>query len=331
MPQAAETQQQQTLLATGERNMTDLSPSCGSKSCCSHTHAEDKADACSAIKQRGDNGEGKTQACSSSGGRSSCKSGSCRTNRLQRMKQLAELRELKKWHRGDFNSLYNRNLKHGNEDGLSTAIPVIVWGCLPCITIFAPFLGHAGLLRSDGALLDFALSYVVGLDAPAFGKPIRLISLESFITGEASSSIGYELVDKKTNVVDIESVDRESDKVYVYSWDKVVAEAVREYQNEQYGFFTNNCHTFVAHCLNKAKVPGPWGLPWNMVTVACVIFFRSRFVSFTSLATRLALTAMVAGAGFVIFGPTFFFWWGITLGLIVSYFLLFTYLYQWRP
>lgn len=319
---------QQSADDSGELQSSSLQNGTTPKACCSsHEHcAQDKMkgkDCCNAHSV--DFAKSKTV--------DACASGACRRSRLARMRQLAEIREQKKWHRGDFNSLYSSSAKHDGSGGMTTAIPVIVWGCLPCITMFAPFLGHAGLLRSDGALLDFSLSYVVNLDAPAFGKPIRLISLESFLKGgDAGNSIGYEKLDRKAFKLETSSdVENDNNESYVYSWDRVLSEAVREYQNEQYDFFTNNCHTFVAHCLNKARIPGPLGLPWNMVTVAGVIFLQSRFVTMMSFITRLGLTSLVAAAGFLIFGKVFFFWWAVVLGAIVAYFLAFSFLYQWRP
>ena len=186
----------------------------------------------------------------------------CQARRLQQMKKLQELREARRWHRGDFDGLYTTSLKRDEEDGGSTAVPAIVWSCLPGITAFLPFVGHAGLLRSDGALLDFAFSYVFNLDMPAFGKPIRILSLEPFMRASAgAASCDFVRVhdgsDTTSTTTTTGGSDLKDEGRFVSGWDKILSEAVRRYQNERYAFFTHNCHTFTAHCLNKAKIPGP--------------------------------------------------------------------------
>ena len=232
-----------------------------SASCCAKEEDEEKAPAAEGV------GKPAGAAAQGAGG---CQSGACnaacRVRAAQHRKKLAELREQRKWHRGDFNYLYNSTVKGHRADGADVepgdadgaVVPAIVWSCLPCVTMFAPFVGHVGVLRSDGALLDFAMSYAINLDRPAFGKPIRLLSLEPYMRagggdgGAQHESFEFERAGAEREGGKVDGAER-----YVCSWDRILSEAVREYQNEQYSFFSNNCHTFVAHCLNKARIPGP--------------------------------------------------------------------------
>jgi len=263
-----------SLLSSEEQTRAEIGQECcdgAGAGCC----AVDDAGASSVTDTKEGAGERANEAvgtAAASGVSSSCQSGACNTacraRAAHHRKKLAELREQRKWHRGDFNNLYNSTLKdHRHADAgadvepghadAGAVIPAIVWSCLPGITMFAPFIGHVGVLRSDGALLDFAMSYAINLDRPAFGKPIRLLSLEPYMRiggggggGDCVSHGSFEFERKG------DQGDGEAER-YVCSWDKILSEAVREYQNEQYSFFSNNCHTFVAHCLNKAKIPGP--------------------------------------------------------------------------
>ena len=104
--------------------------------------------------------------------------------------------------------------------------PALVWSPLPCIALLFPPMGHVGILRGDGALLDFSMSYLISLDAPDFGKPTRIAVLPP-------------------------------KEIETEEWDAVIQEAVKHFQHEQYNILTTNCHYFVAHCLNRSGIPGP--------------------------------------------------------------------------
>lgn len=53
----------------------------------------------------------------------------------------------------------------------------IVWCPLPVITWFFPFIGHIGICREDGVILDFAGPNFVCVDNFTFGAVARYIQL----------------------------------------------------------------------------------------------------------------------------------------------------------
>lgn len=54
----------------------------------------------------------------------------------------------------------------------------LVWNPLPVVSWLAPFIGHVGICREDGAVLDFSGSYHVGVDDFAFGPVARYMKLD---------------------------------------------------------------------------------------------------------------------------------------------------------
>lgn len=53
----------------------------------------------------------------------------------------------------------------------------IVWTPLPGLSWFVPFVGHIGICREDGVILDFAGPNFVCVDNFTFGAPTRYIQL----------------------------------------------------------------------------------------------------------------------------------------------------------
>lgn len=54
----------------------------------------------------------------------------------------------------------------------------IVWTPLPVVSWLAPFIGHVGICREDGVVLDFSGSNFVNVDAFAFGAVARYLQLD---------------------------------------------------------------------------------------------------------------------------------------------------------
>lgn len=54
----------------------------------------------------------------------------------------------------------------------------IVWTPLPVLSWFVPFIGHIGICREDGVILDFAGPNFVCVDNFAFGAPTRYVQLK---------------------------------------------------------------------------------------------------------------------------------------------------------
>jgi len=53
----------------------------------------------------------------------------------------------------------------------------IVWSPLPVISWFIPFIGHIGICREDGVILDFAGPNFVCVDNFAFGSATRYLQV----------------------------------------------------------------------------------------------------------------------------------------------------------
>lgn len=54
----------------------------------------------------------------------------------------------------------------------------IVWTPLPVLSWFIPFIGHIGICREDGVILDFAGPNFVCVDNFAFGLVTRYLQIE---------------------------------------------------------------------------------------------------------------------------------------------------------
>lgn len=54
----------------------------------------------------------------------------------------------------------------------------IVWSPLPVVSWLAPYIGHVGICREDGTVLDFAGSNFVNIDNFAYGAVARYLQLD---------------------------------------------------------------------------------------------------------------------------------------------------------
>lgn len=54
----------------------------------------------------------------------------------------------------------------------------LVWNPFPVVSWLAPFIGHVGICREDGTVLDFSGSYCVNVDDFAFGPVARYLELD---------------------------------------------------------------------------------------------------------------------------------------------------------
>ncbi|GAB4837107.1 Protein REVERSION-TO-ETHYLENE SENSITIVITY1 [Ancistrocladus abbreviatus] len=54
----------------------------------------------------------------------------------------------------------------------------LVWTPLPVVSWLAPFIGHVGICREDGTILDFTGSNLVNVDDFAFGAVARYLQLD---------------------------------------------------------------------------------------------------------------------------------------------------------
>ncbi|CAK7352982.1 unnamed protein product [Dovyalis caffra] len=54
----------------------------------------------------------------------------------------------------------------------------LIWTPLPVVSWLAPFIGHVGICREDGTILDFSGSNFVNVDDFAFGAAARYLQLD---------------------------------------------------------------------------------------------------------------------------------------------------------
>lgn len=154
----------------------------------------------------------------------------------------------------------------------------VVWTPIPCITFFLPFVGHMGVCTSAGVCHDFAGPFYIGEDNLAFGNPTRYVPLVPLLfPSPAYTTVSF--CDGSWEVrANTPSVQRPAERLAQF--DRAIARVTDGFRRTQnYNFFCNNCHSFVASCLEEAEVGGK-GASWNMVALATRVFFTGRFVSF---------------------------------------------------
>ncbi len=59
-------------------------------------------------------------------------------------------------------------------------------------------------------------------------------------------------------------------------WDAMIQEANEVYRQRMHNIVCDNCHSHVAYALNRMNL---WGIKWDMVKLAFLVFFRARFLS----------------------------------------------------
>lgn len=122
----------------------------------------------------------------------------------------------------------------------------IVWTPLPLITWLFPFIGHVGICTSEGVIHDFSGPYYVSVDEMAFGNPTKYAKL-------------------KLN-------ERERKQ-----YDLAIDSGTNHYNGMDYSLCCNNCHSYVADCLNKMKYKG--NNNYNMISVWWMITSNGKYVS----------------------------------------------------
>ena len=123
----------------------------------------------------------------------------------------------------------------------------IVWTPIPCITWIFPSIGHAGICDSKGIIHDFAGPYYVSIDNMAFGNP------------------------KKYVLLDLNSEEFEN-------YDGAIEGGTQDYNEKYYSLFFNNCHSYIARCLNKLKYKGKTN--YTMIHVWWIFCIKGKFLSF---------------------------------------------------
>lgn len=138
----------------------------------------------------------------------------------------------------------------------------IVWTPIPLITWLLPFVGHMGICNSEGIIHDFAGPYYIGQDCMAFGDPVKYWDISHLLGPKKDTPAQYMVTPQRTMEV----------------YDEAIASTTGYFrQTQMYNFFCNNCHSFVASCLEAGHVGNR---SWNMVKLAFYLFFCGKYISF---------------------------------------------------
>ncbi|EEF28249.1 conserved hypothetical protein [Ricinus communis] len=187
----------------------------------------------------------------------------------------------------------------------------IVWTPLPVISWLIPFIGHIGICREDGVILDFAGPNFVCVDNFAFGAVSRFIQINKEKDCSAFSS---------ADQYNMDITGRDT-----LTWDGALQKGTQEFQHHAYSLFTCNCHSYVANNLNRLSFHSGG---WNVVNLAAFMFLKGRWVSTGSKVQSYLPFVMVCGIGLLLGGLTFLTFWAFFTLLLVGWFLLGTYCFK---
>ncbi|KAL6985523.1 Protein REVERSION-TO-ETHYLENE SENSITIVITY1 [Sarracenia purpurea var. burkii] len=189
----------------------------------------------------------------------------------------------------------------------------IVWTPLPVVSWLAPFIGHVGICREDGAVLDFSGSNFVNVDDFAFGAVARYLQLDREQCCFPPNLVGHKCKHRY----------RHAEYGTAITWDDALRSSMHHFEHKSYNLFTCNCHSFVANCLNRLCYGGT--MSWNVVNVAALVLFKGRWVdSFSILQSFLPFVSVLCIGLFVV-------GWSFLIGLLsfslllIGWFLLSTY------
>ncbi|KAL6986905.1 hypothetical protein U1Q18_012670 [Sarracenia purpurea var. burkii] len=194
----------------------------------------------------------------------------------------------------------------------------IVWTPLPVISWLVPFIGHMGICREDGIILDFAGPNFVCVDNFTFGAVARYIQInkEKYCClcphpASKRNEEGYNIQDEGLGDL--------------LTWDEALLKGTQEFQHRSYNLFTCNCHSFVANNLNRLGFESGG---WNVVNLAALIFLKGRWVNKASMLRSYLPFVLVFGLGLTVGGWNFIIFLAFFTFLLVGWFLLGTYCFR---
>ncbi|GMI94992.1 REVERSION-TO-ETHYLENE SENSITIVITY1 [Hibiscus trionum] len=189
----------------------------------------------------------------------------------------------------------------------------LVWTPLPVVSWLAPFIGHVGICREGGAILDFSGSYFVNIEDFAFGAVARYVQLNREKCCFPPNLAGHTCKQGY----------RHTEYGTALTWDDALRSSVPYFEHKSYNLFTCNSYSFVANCLNRLCYDG--SMKWNMITVAALLMLKGQWVDSMSVIRSFLPFAVVLCLGLVLVG------WPFVVGLLsfslllLMWFLLGTY------
>ncbi|XVF15842.1 hypothetical protein REPUB_Repub09cG0191100 [Reevesia pubescens] len=193
----------------------------------------------------------------------------------------------------------------------------IVWTPLPVISWLIPFIGHIGICREDGVILDFAGPNFVCVDNFAFGAVARYIQINK----DKECSISHHPSAFKGD----QEYQHDDPRSEALTWDNALRKSTLEFQHRSYSLFTCNCHSFVANNLNRL---GFRSGGWNVVNLAVLIFLKGRWVSKTACLRSFLPFVIVSGIGLALGGTTYPSFLTLFVFLLIGWFLLGSYCFK---
>ncbi|CAN0857856.1 Protein REVERSION-TO-ETHYLENE SENSITIVITY1 [Linum grandiflorum] len=148
-------------------------------------------------------------------------------------------------------------------------------------------MGHVGICREDGTILDFSGSNLVTVDNFAYGAAARFLQLDRDQHTENGSAI---------------------------TWDDALHASTRFYETKTYNIFTCNCHSFVANCLNRVCYGG--SMNWNMLNVATLVLLKGNWIDWKSVVRSFLPFVVVLCLGVSLVG------WPFIMGLLCFFLIL---------
>ncbi|KAL9253585.1 RTE1-like protein [Drosera capensis] len=190
----------------------------------------------------------------------------------------------------------------------------IVWAPLPGLSWLLPFIGHVGICREDGVILDFAGPNFVCVDNFAFGSATRYIQIDKeksccLVTSPAASRM----------------VDGNGSERQIMTWDDALRNSTQEFQHRSYNLLTCNCHSFVANNLNRLSFNGGG---WNVINLAALMFIKGRWVSRGAMIKSFLPFAIIVPIGLAIGGLSFLKFLAFFCFVLVGWFVLGSYCFK---
>ena len=156
----------------------------------------------------------------------------------------------------------------------------VVWCPIPVITHLFPPIGHLGVCFSDGEIVDFLGPRFVHRGTPGFGKVARYWRLDPkrwLANGEEAGTPESASAGVSSSAKDGANDPSRLFDRGVAAHDAAVARASNFFSaHEPYDLLGNNCHQFVAHCLNLGAYGGKQD--WNMVHLAVLVLLKGQWV-----------------------------------------------------
>ncbi|PIA64363.1 hypothetical protein AQUCO_00100087v1 [Aquilegia coerulea] len=189
----------------------------------------------------------------------------------------------------------------------------LVWAPLPVVSWLAPFIGHIGICREDGTIVNFSGTNFVNVNDFAFGSVARYLELDREKCCFPPNLSAHTC----------KSAYRHMERGVAMTWDNALNTSMHHFEHKSYNLFTCNCHSYVANCLNRLCYGGC--LTWNMVNVATLILLKGHWVDTMSVVRSFFPFIVVLCFGIVMVGWPFLFGLGSFSLLLILWFLFATY------